>query len=249
MLTEERHASILDLLKQKGIVKTKELMETLQCSESTIRRDLDELEKNGLLRRVHGGAKRIYRLDDELSIQEKSLKNVHEKDAIGQTAASFIENNDVIYVDAGTSTLSMIDFIESDDITVVTNGIQHASLLADKNIHTILVGGRIKPSTKAIIGPTSQKEISDYRFNKAFLGINGIDMEYGCTTPDPDEAALKKLVIKNSSKAYMLADHSKWGKINFVKVCDLEEVTIITSQSKINLQEYKQKTNVLEVER
>src|SRR5690606_3000871 len=106
MLTEERHASILDLLKQKGIVKTKELMETLQCSESTIRRDLDELEKNGLLRRVHGGAKRIYRLDDELSIQEKSLKNVHEKDAIGQTAASFIENNDVIYVDAGTSTLS-----------------------------------------------------------------------------------------------------------------------------------------------
>lgn len=246
MLTEERHASILNLLKHNGIVKTQELMTAFQCSESTIRRDLDQLEKAGELRRIHGGAKRIYRLDDELSSHEKSFKNVQEKTAIGKMAASLIEKNDVIFIDAGTTTSAMIDFIEIGNITVVTNGIQNASLLTDKNINTILVGGKIKPSTKAIIGPTSLKELRNYRFNKAFLGINGVDVEYGCTTPDPDEAALKSLAIEQASITYMLADQSKWDKINFVKVCDLEDVTIITDKTKGNLYEYKQKTTIME---
>lgn len=248
MLTEERHTSILNLLKQNGIIKTQELMTALQCSESTVRRDLDQLEKTKKLRRIHGGAKRIYRLDDELSNNVKSLKNVQEKEMIGKKAASLIEENDVIFIDAGTTTLAMIPYIESVNITVVTNGIQHASLLTDKNIDTILLGGKIKPTTKAIIGPNSLKELGNYRFNKAFLGINGIDIEYGCTTPDPEEAALKSLATEQASVSYMLADQSKWNKINFVKVCDLEDVTIVTDQAKDNLREFKQRTKILEVE-
>ena len=246
MLTEERHTSILNLLNTNGIVKTQEIMKTLQCSESTVRRDLDYLEKAGKLRRIHGGAKRIYQLNDELSSNEKSIKNVQEKTVIGKMAALLIEKNDVVFIDAGTTTLELIRYIESENVTVVTNGIQHASLLIDKNIETILIGGKIKPSTKAIIGPTSLSELRYYRFNKAFLGINGIDIEYGCTTPDPEEAALKRLAIEQASVSYLLADQSKWNKVNFVKVCELEDVTIITNEAKDNLNEYKQSTKILE---
>ncbi|AXI08210.1 DeoR family transcriptional regulator [Oceanobacillus zhaokaii] len=246
MLTEERYAFILDELKQNGIVKTQKLMTALQCSESTIRRDLAQLEKDGVLRRVHGGAKRLYLLDDELSNNEKSSKNVQEKTAIGKLAASLIDENDVVFIEAGTTTLTMVDYIETGNITVVTNGILHASLLTDKNITTYLIGGKIKPSTKAIIGPTSLSELRDYRFNKAFLGINGIDSEFGCTTPDPEEAALKNLAIKQASITYMLADQSKWNKVNFANVCDLEEVTIITDEAKGNIDFFRQKTEILE---
>lgn len=246
MLTEERYTFILDELKHNGIVKTQELMTALQCSESTIRRDLDQLEQDRKLRRVHGGAKRFYQLDDELSNNEKSSKNIQEKQAIAKFAASLIEKNDIVFIDAGTTTLAMIDYIENGNITVVTNGILHASLLTDKNINTFLIGGNIKPSTKAIIGPTSIHQLRNYRFNKAFIGINGIDIEFGCTTPDPEEAALKSLAIKQASITYMLADQSKWNKVNFANVCDMEEVTIITDAIKENIDAFRHKTEIME---
>ncbi|MFS0671604.1 DeoR/GlpR family DNA-binding transcription regulator [Ornithinibacillus sp. 179-J 7C1 HS] len=246
MLTDERYSIILKLLNESGIVKTQDLITELNCSESTIRRDLDHLEQAGFLKRIHGGAKRIYRLDEELTTKEKSLKNIQEKTTIGKFSASLLQENDVIFLDAGTTTLSIIDFIKVGNITVVTNGIEHASLLADYGIDTILLGGKIKFSTKAIVGSTSLSELSNYQFDKAFIGINGIDLEFGCTTPDPEEAAIKKLVLKQSSNNYVVADKTKWNKVNFVKVCELEDVTIITDESDIDLTSFKEKTTILE---
>ena len=246
MLTEERHAFILDQLKQHNIVKTQALITVLNSSESTIRRDLQQLEAGGKLKRIHGGAKRMYQLNDELSVHEKSSKSVQEKNAIGRLAASLIDNNDVIYLDAGTTTYTMIEFINARDITVVTNGILHASLLADKNIHTVLVGGKVKSSTKAIVGATSQRELRNYRFNKSFIGMNGIDPEYGCTTPDPEEAALKEIAQQHAATAYVLADHSKWNQVHFVKVCGIEEVTIVTDKVEGNLISNIENTTILE---
>ncbi|HAM80513.1 DeoR/GlpR family DNA-binding transcription regulator [Ornithinibacillus bavariensis] len=246
MLTDERHAIILSLLNDAGIVKTQELMRVLDCSESTIRRDLDQLEKANKLKRVHGGAKRLYQLNQELSTQEKSLKNIQEKTNIGKFAASLIENDDVIFIDAGTTTLALIDSLKKGNITVVTNGIQHASILAEHHIQTILLGGKIKASTKAIVGSTSLNELKSYQFDKAFIGINGIDIEFGCTTPDPEEAAIKKLAIHQSAVSYCLADETKWNKVNFVKVCDLQDVTILTNKSRVDLTSFKEKTTIME---
>lgn len=229
MLTDERHLYILKKLDEYGIIKSQEIMRELNCSESTIRRDLVLLEKAGLLKRIHGGAKKAYDLAEELSVKEKSVKNVQEKSAIAKYAASLIKENDVIYLDAGTTTFEMIPFL-TDKITVVTNGVQHASLLADRNVNVFLLGGRVKNTTKAIIGTDSVNDLKKYRFNKAFLGMNGIDLEYGCTTPDPDEAILKQTALQQSSITYVLADHTKWGKVNFAKVCDLEEATVITDR-------------------
>lgn len=247
MLTEERQAFILRKVNENGIVKSVDLMSELNSSESTIRRDLAQLEKEGALLRIHGGAKRIYQLDEELTYNEKTVKNVQEKNIIGKFAANLIDKNDVIYIDAGTTTLAMIDYLNTGDITVVTNGILHASLLADKNITTIQLGGKVKNSTKAIIGATSFNQLKNYRFTKVFLGINGIDLAYGCTTPDPEEAALKSLALQQSVETYILADDSKWNKVNFAKVSDIEDVTFITNCKLDKLKSYQEKTTILEV--
>ncbi|MEI3599446.1 MULTISPECIES: DeoR/GlpR family DNA-binding transcription regulator [unclassified Oceanobacillus] len=248
MLTEERHSFILKQLKENNIVKSQALMNELQCSESTIRRDLSELESKGLLTRIHGGARSTYQLEEELSVSEKSSKNIQEKQTIAKLAASLVKENDVIYIDAGTTTLAMINFLTAKNITVVTNGVAHASLLADKEIQAFLLGGRVKYSTKAVIGTDSLRDLKSYQFNKAFLGTNGIHLEYGYTTPDPDEAALKKTAITQSAMAYMLADDSKWEKVTFSKVGDIEEATIITNRTDRSLTNYQEKTTILEAE-
>ncbi|WP_100010216.1 DeoR/GlpR family DNA-binding transcription regulator [Lentibacillus sediminis] len=248
MLTEERHAYILERLKADGIVKSQQLMEALHCSEATIRRDLQQLSQEGLLKRIHGGAKRIYQVDEELSNIEKTVKNVQEKTTIGKLASSLIGEQDVIYLDAGTTTAAVIPFLKEKNITVVTNGVQHASLLADHHIRTYLLGGEIKHSTKAIIGAGALSGLANYRFDKVFLGMNGIDLEFGCTTPDLEEASLKKLAHQQSALTYVLADHTKWNKVNFTKVCDIDEVTIITDSKYSNLDVYKEKTDILEAQ-
>lgn len=231
MLTEERYEYILEKLKREDTVKIKDLEQELNCSISTVRRDLSELEEKGLLTRVHGGAKRIYTMSSEMEMKEKSSKNVQKKREIGQFAASFVENDDIIYLDAGTTTYEMIPFLQNiTGLLVVTNGVNHADLLTEYEISTILLGGKIKKRTKAIIGSVSLEQLKQYGFSKAFLGMNGIDREFGYTTPDPEEAALKRLAGSLANQTYVLADQSKFHKINFVKVSELEDYAVITNQ-------------------
>lgn len=247
MLTEERHKYILNQLKKTGLVKSQELMQNLDCSESTIRRDLALLEDAGELTRIHGGAKKIYQLDKELSTFEKSSINVQEKKDIAKLAASFIEENDTIYLDAGTTTFYLIHYLKNKNVQVVTNGIQHAALLADQQTKTILLGGNIKSKTKAIIGTTTINQLEGYRFNKCFLGINGIDNEFGYTTPDIEEAAVKKQAHLHSSKTFVLADKTKFNKVSFAKIFELEDAIIITQNlDPILYKNYFTKTTIKE---
>ncbi|WP_156471263.1 DeoR/GlpR family DNA-binding transcription regulator, partial [Streptococcus sp. DD13] len=152
MLKSERHNLILQLIQQQQFVHLDELITLLDSSESTVRRDLDELEAEGLLKRVHGGAEGRPRLQDEETISEKSVKNVQQKRAIAETAANMIQDQDLIFLDAGTSTGSIIPFLEGRQVTVVTNSIHHATRLVEINIPTMIVGGFVKQSTDASIG-------------------------------------------------------------------------------------------------
>lgn len=248
MLTEERHEYILKKLKRENTIKIKDLETELDCSISTVRRDLSELEDQGLLIRVHGGAKRVYTMSTEMEMGEKSTKNVQEKKEIGKTAASFVKNDDIIYLDAGTTTYEMIPFLKDiKNLLVVTNGVSNANLLTEKGITTILLGGQIKTKTKAIIGSMAMDQLKQYGFSKAFLGINGIDIQFGYTTPDPEEAALKHLAGNLSSQAYVLADSTKFNKINFAKVNELENFEIITNQlDSANQEKFKDITKIWE---
>jgi len=230
MLTEERHQKILDLINEQQTVTLKELKDHLNVSESTVRRDLSKLEEEDRLVRVHGGAKRNMVLDYEPSINEKTFKNSQEKDSIAKYAASLVNKKDTIYLDAGTTTYKMIPYLKNKDITVITNGVQTANTLIDMAIETLLLGGKVKERTKAIIGSIALKQLEQYRFSKVFLGINGVDVEYGLTTPDSEEAVIKRTAMNLSNSVYFLADSSKFNKVSFCKVGDLEGQKIITDQ-------------------
>ncbi|MBC2581733.1 DeoR/GlpR family DNA-binding transcription regulator [Clostridium sp. DJ247] len=244
MLTEERHNLILGFLEKKGISKISELVEITNTSESTIRRDLTFLESIGMLKRVHGGATLPKRRLVEPSYQEKEGQSVEEKKAIAKYAAALIEEGDSIYLDAGTSTFEMIQYIDVKDIVVVTNGLKHIDTLIEQNINSYILGGKVKSITKAVIGLDALKNLQKYRFDKCFLGINSIHMDYGFTTPDSEEAILKENAMKHSNKTFVLADESKFGEVSFVKIADLREAVIITNSEIDNYEEYIKKTIV-----
>lgn len=249
MLTEERQKAILQQLEVKDIIKSQDLMQLLNASESTIRRDLQELEDAGLLLRVHGGAKKKQELSKELNMMEKSFKNIQQKQAIARLAAAEILEEEIIYLDAGSTTFEMIPFLKGKKITVVTNAVQHAATLTEAAIPIILLGGRIKLSTKAILGATALQQLSQLHVNKAFMGTNGLHSEFGYTTPDPEEAAIKQAAFRCSEEVFVLADHSKFNKIAFSKVADLKQATLITDKADSeSLAPYKKKTIVKEAE-
>ena len=141
MLTEERHKIILDTLAKDNIVKLQDLVDETGSSESTIRRDLSTLEEAGFLIRVHGGAKRNYSVSAEDRMEDKTSKNVRDKQRIAEKAAQLVSDQDIIFLDAGSTTYEMIPFLKGKSILVVTNGVPHASLLSDMQIETILIGG------------------------------------------------------------------------------------------------------------
>lgn len=200
-----------------------------------------------MLVRVHGGAKIKHSLQRELDMSGKASKNTAQKEAIAKAAAKLVEAEDVIYLDAGTTTLAMISYLNKPELTVVTNGVMHASLLADQNVRTILIGGELKNTTKAIIGVKAVSSLTQFRFNKAFLGINGIHPRYGFTTPDPDEAAVKTTALEQSEECFVLADPSKFDNVSFVKVAELSQATIITSSlSQPVRARYREQTTIQE---
>ena len=244
MLEPERHQMILEALRIKNTVKLQELVELTNSSESTIRRDLTQLEEGKFLKRVHGGAARLQGKLQEPSMTEKSSKNLQAKREISQYAGSLVEEGDCIYLDAGSTIFEMIPFLPS-SIVVVTNGLMHANELLDRNIKTFLLGGYIKPTTKAMVGRGALESLEQYRFDKCFMGVNGIHTQLGYTTPDQEEAMIKQQAINLSREAYVLADESKFSEIAFAKIADLHDATILTNELDFETKEqYSSKTKI-----
>ena len=232
MLTEQRYQIILDLLKEKKSVTATELKELLDTSESTVRRDITALHKAGKLTKVFGGA---VALDEEEkvtayepTVAQKSELNVEEKRKIAKAAAEMIAEDDFIYLDAGTSTGYLIDEPDHTKACFVTNAVSHAQRLATKGIKVLLIGGELKSSTEAVIGSQAMKSLQDYHFTKGFFGTNGITKKEGFTTPDANEALVKRTAMERCRDRYVLADHSKFGCISSVTFFEFENAQILT---------------------
>lgn len=228
MLTPERQQLIIDLVKEQGVVKLRDIVEVTNTSESTIRRDLIELESLHLLKRVHGGAASINSKAAELSMTEKTSKNVQNKKLIASLATSQIKIGDCIYLDAGSTTYEMIPLLKGLNVTVVTNGLMHVEALFENEVSAYLIGGKMKGHTKALIGNMAAENIQNFRFDKCFIGTNGVHPKYGYTTPDPEEAFVKKTAMSFSEKKYILADYSKFSEASFAKISDINEAILIT---------------------
>ena len=246
MLKTERKQLILEELQEHHVVSLEKLVSLLETSESTVRRDLDELEAENKLRRIHGGAELPHSLKQEESIQEKSVKNLQEKKLLAHKAVSLIKEKDVIFIDAGTTTAFLIKELSNKDITVVTNSIHHAVQLVEKQIPTVMVGGSVKMTTDASIGGVALNQINQLHFDRAFIGMNGVDENY-YTTPDMEEGAIKRAIIDNAKQTYVLVDASKVGQTCFAKVAPLKRAVVITSKGQKMVEALKEKTEVIEV--
>ena len=247
MLTDERHRIILDEINKKSLVYVGELVKDLDTSESTIRRDLNFLDKQGKLKKVHGGAtalnKFINTKDDLVSTRE-SL-NIDDKLEIAKYAAALIEKNDFVYIDSGTTTDLMIEFINEKEAVYITNGINQAKKLINKGLKTYILGGEIKASTEAIIGVEAVNTLNKYNFSKGFFGTNGISKDRGYTTPDINEALVKQEALIRTREAYIMADKSKFNEISCVTFGELEDAVIITTTIEDNT--YKEFIEIIEV--
>ena len=186
MLAEERFAQILALMAEKRTATVQELCEALNASESTIRRDLNELDRLGKVNKVHGGATlpdSQFRADEPTMAAKESLA-VAEKRAIANAAAALITAEDFVYLDAGSTTLALARAVSGPalDAAYVTNGVAHARLLAQKGCRVCLPGGLLRPQTEAIIGAAALQSLQQYNFTKAFMGANGVALDAGFTT-------------------------------------------------------------------
>lgn len=242
MVLVDRWIEISEYLKGKKYASVDELMEKFQLSRSTVRRTLIAMEEKNLLKRVRGGAEIVENEEEALPTDfiEVFNEKKEEKIKIAQKAAALIEDNDVIFIDSGSTCYYMIDRIKAKNITVVTNGIVHIQKLMSMGINTYILGGYAKPEKNLIIGEDIVKKISSMNFDKAFLGTMGIDSRSGFTTMMLEDGEVKKAVIKSSDLCYILADTSKFNVRKFYTYGDFSQATIITD-SKVEFEGGKAK--------
>ena len=234
MLAEERFAKILDLLTEKRSATVQELCEALNASESTVRRDLTELDRLGKLNKVHGGATLpdSQFLADELTMDAKQALAIAEKRDIARAAAMLIRPQDFIYIDAGTTTLALVQALSGSALEAhyVTNGIAHARLLVQKGCKVFVPGGMLRPNTEAIVGAAAVASLQAYNFTKAFLGANGVDLQAGFTTPDPEEAAVKATAVRHARESWFLVDSTKFARVYPAVITELQGGAILTDR-------------------
>jgi len=228
MFAEERKSKIAQMIKSGQSVKVSELAKLFGVSESTIRRDLAELETLGVIKRTHGGAVNNFLTSFEPSFAEKEDKFAKEKEYIGKLAASFIHDGDTIILDSGTTTQYIARNINAKNITIITNSVNIAYELSNNdNLEVIVTGGVIRTKTKALVGDITQSILRQFRVDKAFVAANGVSIEFGVTTPSHVEAAIKRAMIENAKEVFLVADSSKFGQVTFSLICPVQRFDYI----------------------
>ena len=249
MLTEDRFSRILAVVDAEGSVTVTDLVRRLETSESTIRRDLTAMHKKGLLTKVYGGAISLKR--PELMVRDEKIVNrkamyAEEKEKIARYAASLIGPEDFVFLDAGTTTEIMIDYISARQAVFVTHAVSHALRLAALDVRVILLGGEVKSVTETAVGEEALEYLEKFRFTKGFFGTNGISLENGFSTPDPKEAAIKTKALYASRRSYILADESKFGVESNVRFADFKDAKVITTAAPDG--EWKKQKNIIQVQ-
>ena len=232
MLAEQRARTILQQVSQRQTVSVTELCQITGASEATIRRDLNALARTGKLVKIHGGATSLE--EEEFLAREPDLatkqRYSREKERIARYAASLVGDDDVVFLDTGTTVLHMADHLKGSNALFVTSSIDFAARLTEHNLHVYVLGGMLRLGTVDIVGAEALDALRRYNFTKVFLGTSGISVTQGFTTPNPEAAALKALAASKAQTVYMLADSSKFGRVTAATILPLEEAQIITDR-------------------
>ena len=232
----KRHQDILNRLEKEKHLEVLDLCEILNVSAVTIRKDLKLLEQKGLLHRTHGGASLENPYINERTVLDKEKISVEEKNGIAQMAASRIVENDSILIASGTTVQAFSKYIQpKNKLTVITSSLHVVlHLIHDKNIEILQLGGYIRHTSASVIGNYAEYILQNVSCSKLFLGVDGIDLEYGLSTTNLEEAELNKKMLNAAQKVIVLADSSKFGKKSFARICDLSRVDEIITDSGIS---------------
>jgi len=232
----KRHQIILDKLNKEKYLEVLDLCKLLDVSAVTIRKDLKLLEEKGLLFRSHGGASLENPYINEKPINEKEKISVEEKKGIAQAAAQLITENDSIMIASGTTVQALAKFIKTQKkLTVITSSLYVVlHLIHLKNIEILQLGGYIRHNSASVIGNYAVQILENVSCSKLFLGVDGIDLEYGLSTTSLEEAELNKKMLSSAQKTIVLADSSKFGKKSFAKICDLDQIDEIITDKAIS---------------
>ena len=234
----ERHTFILEELLKQGSLLVSELAERLDVSSVTIRKDLTELERAGKLYRSHGKAILINPFANNRSVNEKEGLNAEEKQQIGLEAAKLVSPNDSILLASGTTIHALARNLHTTDkLTVVSASLQVTELLAQNdNVDIIQLGGVVRHSSLSVVGQYADMILKGCSFSKLYLGVDGIDLDFGISTTDMNEAELNRSMIRTAQKTIVLADSSKFGRRGFARICSMDDIDMIITDSHISAQ-------------
>jgi DeoR family fructose operon transcriptional repressor len=237
MFPEERKTEILKLIKSGIPVRVGELSHNFGISESTVRRDLQEMEDAGLIQRTHGGAI-LAQSGYELTFQEKGVRLLAEKQKIAKCAANLVEDGESVLLDAGTTTLEIARALQGKRITVATNSIEVAQIFAeDADVEVLVLGGTWRKSTRSLVGYLTNETLRRIHFDKVFLAANGVEANLGVTTPNSMEAETKRHMVQAGKQIILVVDHSKIGQKGLYKICGLDEVDLLITDNQIDAAE------------
>jgi DeoR family fructose operon transcriptional repressor len=227
MQKSKRLEIIKDYLKTHKEVQINDFSNVLDVSESTIRRDIKKLAKDGFLKELYGSIVLLEMYNEDILLYDRLKENVEAKNKIGKKAARIIEDNSIVYLDAGSTTFHMIKYIKAKNVRFVTNGINIGLELLRYGHKAYIIGGEMKLVTLAIIGEQAVDAITNYHFDLAFIGANAVD-KHGYSTPDPNEGVIKKQAIKNSKQSIILADSSKLNSTTKFQFAKRENARLIS---------------------
>jgi DeoR/GlpR family transcriptional regulator of sugar metabolism len=233
-LASKRQARLLERLQTRTYADTQDLQSYLGVSEATIRRDLVDLEARGLIRRTHGGALPIGQVNQEYSNAERMVQNAAEKQRIGKVAAEMVQDGDVVFIDAGTTTLQLArQLAHRSSLTFVTNGVDIAACLSAADVRNLYVtGGEYCSMNHSMIGPIAAEAIRRFNVDKLFLSVSSVDLlRERINVATPSIAAVQRAMIETAHKVIVLADHSKFTKTAMSVIASLDDVDMIITDT------------------
>lgn len=227
----ERRELVLDLLERKGRVLVGELALKASVSEMTIRRDLEALEREGVLKRVHGGAVSAVSMSYEPPFPVRAQRAVETKERIGQAAASLLAEGETVILDVGSTTLEVAKALKGRrNLTIITPSLRVADVLAgEPGLRLMLTGGMVRPGELSLVGDLADRAFADLRFDTFIMGVGGIDPDAGLTEFNPDDARVKRAALSSARRCVVTADSSKLGKVAFARICPLERVDVLVT--------------------
>ncbi len=230
LIPAERRKRIRDYLAAHQVAHNAALSELLEVSEATVRRDLEWLEGEGLVERTHGGAALSQRLPTEPDYANSAQTRPVEKRAIGAVAAALVKDGETIFVNSGSTTSQVIRHIRAANVTVITNNVSAAVEARRADFELILLGGAFRPRANSVAGRFALEMLRQVLAAKAFIGVDGLSLKYGFTTPTSDEAEIARLMIERTrGEVIVVADHSKWGVVSDFEIAPLERAqTLVT---------------------